>query len=441
MSRLQRLSAALAFGGILIALCGFKFIDPKRKWNEEEMPIRYYLGDGTVPGIEQDRTFELMHESHEVWGEVQCSPLEFDYGGEIPNDPTFGRSDRTQTTFNGNLGTGVLAATVTHASNNVLHYNGNDFFRVTAFNIIFNSGWTWGSPEEIAAPDCWGLHSFLGVATHEIGHGLGLGHSCDSGEPCPDPILRSATMYWSGGTCDDAQDDPNEDDTAGINAIYGVAVDFDVEGVDDSSSVGPTPLTVVVSVPDAYRTERFSGYEWNFGDGSERVQLDNPDPLLDGLEHTYEAEGQYTITLTAFGDDVSCGGAFEAERRHVGAVLACSPPQPAAEFVNEGDFVVQMVNTSPLGAFGCTTEYEWVLDGDADGALRTYEPRYVFEDAGAHTVTLRAAGPGGESDVDVTITAVKKSDAGCNASVVGSDAVGGLGLLLLGLAGLLRRRD
>jgi len=442
MKRILALATLLL---LAFALSAFKFHDPPRKWNESDMPIQYYIGDTNAPGLTDEETKGLLHDAFDNWENVQCSPLVGDYAGEVSNDPTFGRSDRTQLMFNGELESGVLAAAVTHKNNQVLPFNGTNFFEITAMNIIFNSGPVWGSPEYIASPSCFGRHSYLGVSTHEIGHGLGLGHSCDDGEPCPDPILRAATMYWSGSTCADSQDTPNADDTAGINAIYGIAVDFDVLDEEGSSNViGPVAMTVVVSVPAEYRAASFSSYEWNFGDGSDHVILNAGASELDGVSHTYEAEGQYTITLTVAGEDSSCGGTFKAEERKVGAVLACEAPSPSASFANDGDYTVSMVNTSPLGAFGCTTDYTWVLDGDEDGALRTYEPTYLFEDEGSHTVELRASGPGGSASFELDIESTRLSDAGCNASIAAEAPLNRAGLLALvsfGLLGLrLRRR-
>jgi len=441
---MNRLLALIALVFFTFSLSGFKFIDPARKWNEGDMPVNYYIGDTNAPGLTEAETSGLLHDAFDNWENVQCSPLEADFAGLTNNDPTFQRPDRTQLMFNGDLESGVLAAAVTHANNQVLPFNGTTFRETTSMNIIFNSGPVWGSPDYIASPGCFGRHSYLGVSTHEIGHGFGLGHSCDSGEPCPDPILRTATMYWSGGTCDSAQDTPNEDDTAGINAIYGIAVDFDVEDESGESNViGPVEMTVVVSVPGEYRGSNFLSYEWNFGDGSDHVFLEPGDSELDGLSHTYVREGQFTITLTVEGEDSACGGAFEAEERKVGAVLACDPPSPSFEFVNDGENSVSMVNTSPLGAFGCTTDYMWILDGDEDGALRTYEPTYTFDDEGSHTVELRASGPGGEGTFSLEIQSTKASDAGCNASLAGTSRSAASGLLLLLLTtilGLSRRR-
>lgn len=441
MNRFIALSALLLLASTLSA---FKFIDPPRKWNESDMPVEYYIGDTNAPGLTSDETTDLLHQAFDNWENVQCSPLEADYAGAINNDPSFSRPDRTQLTFNGELGSGVLAAAVTHSNSQVLPFGGTTFYETTSMNIIYNSGPVWGSPDYIASPSCFGRHSYLGVSTHEIGHGFGLGHACDDGEPCPDPILRTATMYWSGSTCADAQDTPNADDIAGINAIYGVVVDFDVVDEEGSSSViGPVAMTVVVSVPAEYRGTTFDSYEWNFGDGSDHMFLSPGDSDLDGLSHTYEAEGQYTITLTVTGEDSTCGGAFEAEERKVGAVLACEPPTPSATFENDGDYSVSMVNTSPLGAFGCTTDYTWILDGDEDSAIRTYEPTFVFTDEGSHSVELRASGPGGSGSFDLQIEATRLSDAGCNASLAAdttSARSGAIALLLGGLFVLGRRR-
>lgn len=427
MKALRSTLAVVGALGAAGALSGFKYLDPPRKFRESDMPIEYYVGDAPPAGLEMAETLDLLELAYAAWEQVPCSPLVADYAGAIANEPTFSRSDRTQITHEGSLDTGVNAATVTHANfGSTVSYNGKNFFPISAHNIIFNSGIRWGSPVDVAEPNCFNVNSYLATATHEIGHGIGLGHSCDSGEACPDPILLTATMYWSGARCDGSREDINADDEAGINAIYGVTVDFDVAAADGLT--GPAPITVTVSVPEEFRNARYTSFAWNFGDGSDHVTVDN-DGAGSSVTHTYETEGEYTISLTATVEDPDCGGTVQTVRRKVGAVLACGEPTPAFEWSNLGDNAVQMRNRTPLSAFGCVNEFAWILDGDEANPVLSYEPRWSFDAPGEHTVTLRADGFGGSAETTQTVQ-VRRGE-GCSAAGQGPWGLGLLALLTL----------
>ncbi len=439
--------------GISPLLSGYKFIDPPRAWNLNDLPVEYWVGNSEPDDLSFDEKMLLIQTSYDKWADVPCSPLEAAPGasagcdncepGEIDNDTSgFGESNMTIITFDGggkdDLGSGPLAATVTHDNGNPLSHNGHAFFEVSAMNIIYNEDLRWGTPETVASPSCHQTFDFVGVTTHEIGHGFGLGHSCDDGEPCPDPTLRGATMYWSVTNCDDGQQTPNEDDIAGINAIYGVAVDFDLADQEGGVVVGPSPLDVSVSVPEDYLDGRFTSFEWNFGDVSDHViQMPDAQGEVEPLSHSYTVEGQYTITLQVEGTDEDCGGAVTALQRKVGVVLACGEPAPAFSWSNEGDFVVAFENTSPLGTFGCITDFAWILDGNEDGAIRTYEPTWSFDEAGTHSVTLRASGAGGTGEVTIDVQVEGQSDAGCACSAATAQPFSLSALaVLLGLGGV-----
>ncbi len=440
---MKRLLLVVVAATLATPLMGFKFIDPPRKFRESEMPVDWVIGDQGPDGLSAETAQELTTAAFAQWENVPCSPLDMDFDQYAANQPTFGRSDRTQAMHirsdstadvQSILDSGINAAAVTHGDfNTPLPYNGTTFFRTTAANVIFNVR-NWGDPQDVRDPQCFSHFSYLSTSTHEFGHGFGMGHSCDNGEPCPDPILRNATMYWSGGACDPSREDINADDAAGANAIYGIAVDFDIAPVDGVENVGGIPFTVEVTVPDEYQTPRYETYVWNFGDGSDPVTASN-DGDVEPVEHTYTTEGQFTITLTAEGSDADCGGDFATDRRQVGAVLACDTPAPSFDYVNLGDNVVRMVNTSPLGAFGCVTDFEWTANGQT---VRGYEPEFTFDSPGSYDVVLVASGHGGEGQatgsIDVTRAATGE---GCSASVAGR---GSSLALLLGLLGLAIRR-
>lgn len=449
---MRRALTLLLVLAMLPVLVGWKFLNPPRKWagdgqpgQEDALPIRYRTGDQTPFGMNDAQKLELVQRAYDAWGDVPCSSVRAEHVGVLDNEPNWrGPYGYTMISFEGNLDTGTNAAAKTFYNNDsVVPYNGVSFKRITSMEVIFNSGIRWGGPEAVRASDCFNVNSFLATGIHEFGHGLGFGHSCEGDEPCPEASRRLATMYYAGARCDGSREDLNEDDMAATQAAYGAAVDFALEGLGEDGLVGSAPLDVEVTIPEEFveattadgASLRFTQFEVNFGDGSEHVILPNDGSVLP-VTHTYTEEAQYTVSVTAHGDDAACGGEFEAERRQVAAVLVCAPPKPGFESSNLGDNRVELVNTTPLGAFGCITQFTWILDGDEEGALSTYEPTWTFDEPGSHTVTLRTSGHGGSEEFTADVEVTAAADGGCAASVGGRSG-GFFGLLLLGL---LRKR-
>ena len=126
---------------------------------------------------------------------------------------------------------GVLAlgGYCTSAETDVL--NGHTFFRITEGNITFNEGF--------GACSFWNETNLAEVATHEIGHTIGLGHSSED-DNAP-PVLKDATMYYR-AHFDGRGASVHADDIAGVRYLY-PGTDSADPNVDDSDGDGIADAT------------------------------------------------------------------------------------------------------------------------------------------------------------------------------------------------------
>lgn len=103
----------------------------------------------------------------------------------------------------GDLGSGgTIAVTTTWGV-----YGGPPHFReLTEWDMVFNEQFSWnvdGNPDDM---------DFLNIATHELGHALGLGHPSDS--------CTEETMYRFAGFGETKKQTLEAGDIAGVNELY-----------------------------------------------------------------------------------------------------------------------------------------------------------------------------------------------------------------------------
>jgi hypothetical protein len=190
------------------------------RWSR--MPIRYYVSDLGAPGVTSSQFQSAIDQSFHTWATVATATLSAQDVGMTGAAPS--RGD----------GMTVLGFQSRPDLDRVL---GSTSFVVDTqtgelieADILFNTTFPWS----VAAAGERGRYDLQSIATHEIGHLLGLGHSA-LGETEVIPggrrvIAAESTMFpiaYSAGSIDDRV--LRADDIAGIGDVYPAAA-FGDEG-------------------------------------------------------------------------------------------------------------------------------------------------------------------------------------------------------------------
>jgi hypothetical protein len=197
----------------------FTFLaSPPGRWFQPDsgLPVNYLVdsvGD-TALGFAASRA--AVDAAFAAWTDVPASNLILQDAGTTPPG-TFAGCGSNRILFNDPNNeitnpsncSGILALGG-YCTSGTGVFNGTTYSVIVAGKVMFNNGWGGCSG--------WNQCNVAEVATHEIGHTIGFGHSSDSASET-NPVLKDATMYYRAhfdGRCAALR----TDDLAALNAAY-----------------------------------------------------------------------------------------------------------------------------------------------------------------------------------------------------------------------------
>lgn len=179
----------------------YGFLGKGIKW--KELSVDYVINPDNPDGLTKNFVTSAISTSAETWDTETTSEL-FNDKYTVDYEAQYGIQDFTNVISFGNYPQeGVIAVTIVWG-----YFSGPPSTRkIVEFDILFDIDFTWG--DATSDPEVMDLQN---IATHELGHGLGLADIYN----CPE-----VTMYGYSGYGDTKKRTLEQPDITGIQELYG----------------------------------------------------------------------------------------------------------------------------------------------------------------------------------------------------------------------------
>ncbi len=268
------------------------------KW--PRMPVSYYINPRNLDVPEAD-AIAAVQQGADAWGQQSGANFRYAYAGTT-SISTNSNDGKNVVMFRNASNGGTIATAYTWWSGG----------SIIDADVVF---WDAGFQFHTGTSGCSGGMYIEDVATHELGHALGLGHSA----------VGSATMYPSIGWCAQTGRQLDPDDIAGVEALYPPSGSSPSPSPSPSASPSPAPSPSPSPLPPsgialsarAYKTKSAKSVElgWSGASGA------TVDIYRNGVLHL-STPNDGTHTDTSF--PKKGGGSFSYRLCESGSTSVCS---------------------------------------------------------------------------------------------------------------------